>query len=77
MGPITEQRSGLGGGRVVIIGGPSGRKLSAFVLNSSVLRGWPGFLCFSWTNINMTSPCHSLSQLHSEGGSMLVQLIHN
>lgn len=47
MGPIKEQRSGLGGGRVPIIGEIGGGKLSSFVLNSSVLRGLAVFLWFS------------------------------
>lgn len=48
MGPIKEQRSGLGGGRVLIIGEIVGGKLSSFVLNSSVLHSRAGFLWFSW-----------------------------
>lgn len=47
MGPIKEQRSGLGGGRVPIIGGIGRGKLSSFVSNSSVLHGLVGFLWFS------------------------------
>lgn len=47
MGPIKEQRSGLGGGRVPIIGRIGGDKLGSFVLNSSVLYGRVGFLWFS------------------------------
>lgn len=44
MEPIKEQSSGLGGGRVPIIGGFGGGKLSSFVWNSSVLHGLAGFL---------------------------------
>lgn len=39
MGPIKEQRSELGGGKVQLIGGIDGGKLSPFVLNNSVLHG--------------------------------------
>lgn len=47
MGPIKERGSGLGGGRVPIIGGIGGGKLGPFVLNSSVLHGLVGFLWLS------------------------------
>lgn len=56
VGPITEQRSGLGGGRVLIIGRIGSCKLSSFVSNSSVLRCLPGFLSFLRNHIHLTSP---------------------
>lgn len=65
MGPIKEQRLGLGGGRV--IGGIGGGKLSSFVLNSSVLHVRPGFLCFSADNKKYDFSLRFSSQLHSEG----------
>lgn len=54
--PIKEQRSGFGGGRVSIIGGLGGGKLSSFVLNSGVPHGVDGFpYCFSGNSLNITS----------------------
>ncbi len=67
MGPIKEQRSGLGGGRVPIIGGIGASKLSSFVLNSSC-PAWSARLSKDFQasaaeyrdNINLTSHWGSL-----------------
>lgn len=54
VGPITEQRSGLGGGRVLIIGRIGSCKLSSFVSHSSVPRCLPGFLSLLRNHIHLT-----------------------
>lgn len=71
VGPITDQGSGLGGGRVLIIGGISSRKLSSFVSNSSVLRCLPGFVCFLKTHIHLTSPWDSPVDFTAREGESL------
>lgn len=56
VGPSKSRGQDFGGGRVSIIGGLGGGKLSSFVLNSGVPHGVDGFpYCFSG-NINITSP---------------------
>lgn len=69
MRPIKEQRSGLGGGRVLIIAGTDGGKLSPFVLNSRVLRG---LSCFLGSGANPAEFRHNM-KLTSHCGSEAAQ----